>query len=107
MLLLKEFKWDKEFLKEEYYNHMEHYQQKIGLRNGLLSIEGCTITQGDCMVCCSENVPIFRNICEHAFCVECWLGNIKTAVNSGNPFLTCMDLGCGVPLLMGVIEILF
>lgn len=35
LLLLKEFKWDKEFLKEEYYNNMEKYQKELGLTHNL------------------------------------------------------------------------
>lgn len=41
LLLLKEFKWDKEILREEYYNKMEHYQKKIGLKEGLIPFEEC------------------------------------------------------------------
>jgi hypothetical protein len=29
---------------------------------------------------------------------------MKASIQSGNPFISCMDLSCGVPLLMEVIE---
>jgi len=37
-LLLKEFKWDKDYLREEYYNKMEVYQKRAGLKPGLLPL---------------------------------------------------------------------
>ena len=41
LLLLKEFKWDKDYLREEYYNKMELYQKRVGLRPGLTPCNDC------------------------------------------------------------------
>ena len=38
LLLLKEFKFDKDYLREEYYNNMDKYQKKVGLKAGLKSL---------------------------------------------------------------------
>ena len=99
LLLLKEFKWDKDYLREEYYNKMEVYQKRIGIRPSLIPLEACKDVKDICMVCCGEDVMMVQNVCEHAFCLECWLGGIRSAVTSGNPFMKCMDYTCGVPVL--------
>lgn len=69
LLLLKEFKWDKEILREEYFNKLEHYQKRIGLKPNLLTFDQCKQTVGVCYVCYCENVPIMQNICGHSFCL--------------------------------------
>lgn len=33
--MLKDFKWDKDYLKEEYYNKSEEYLKNIGFRQDL------------------------------------------------------------------------
>lgn len=35
LVLLKEFKWDKDYLKEEYYNRNEEYLKKVGFKADL------------------------------------------------------------------------
>jgi hypothetical protein len=35
LILLKEFKWDKDYLKEEYYNRNEEYLKKVGFKPDL------------------------------------------------------------------------
>ncbi len=65
LLLLKEFKWDKDMLREEYFNNLDYYQKRIGLRMGLASPTDFSPKLGVCYVCCCENVLMFRNICGH------------------------------------------
>ena len=52
------------------------------------------------MVCCAEDVLMVQNVCQHAFCLDCWMGGLKTSITTGNPFMRCMDDTCGVPILM-------
>lgn len=72
--LLKEFRWDKDVLKEEYYNNMDLHLNKVGFHPELKNpndIDRGYI--GMCGVCCSEDVRLFFNICDHNFCIDCWV----------------------------------
>ena len=79
---------------------MEVYQKKVGFKPGLLPLQSCQDVKDMCMVCCAEDVILVQNVCQHAFCFECWMGGIRSAITSGNPFMRCMDDTCGVPVLM-------
>lgn len=54
LLLLRQFKWDKEYLKEEYYNKMEEYQKRVGFSPNLENPKNFQRgVLGTCEVCCA------------------------------------------------------
>lgn len=56
LLLLKEFKWDQEYLRGEFFNHNDNYLQAIGYKNIL---DDPTHYRrklfGECEVCAQSN----------------------------------------------------
>jgi ariadne-1 len=105
LILLRQFKWDKEYLREEYYNNNEQYLRKAGFKPNLGSPHHFNRgVVGTCEVCCSEEVTIYYNICGHNFCIECWVGHLKNCIQGGSAFPNCLDGECPHPVLIETIQ---
>lgn len=104
--LLRLFKWDKEYLKEEYYNNNELYLRKVGFRGNFEPPGNLKTSIGMCMVCCEEDIMLCPNICGHEFCLECWFGHIKSSINERGADIPCMDSDCPAPLLLESVRVM-
>jgi hypothetical protein len=105
LILLREFKWSKDYLKEEYYNNNEAHLHKAGFKPSLdspLQFDRGVI--GICEVCCSEDIPLYFNVCGHNYCLECWMGHLKSGIHGGSAFPRCMDGDCPHPILLETVE---
>jgi len=92
LILLRDFKWDKEYLREEYYNNNEQYLRNAGFSADLARpIEDNDVKVGVCEVCYMETVALHSNICGHSFCMECWMSHLKNCILIGSVFARCMD----------------
>jgi ariadne-1 len=54
-------------------------------------------------VCYFDALPLYYNICGHAFCIECWTSHLKSSVQSCSAFPHCMQNECHVPVLLETI----
>lgn len=89
--MLREFKWDKDLLKEQYYNNSELHLKKTGFRMEYSDPKYYSRwTSGICEVCYAKEVELFFNVCEHNYCMECWVNHFTTGILTASPFVRCM-----------------
>lgn len=81
-ILLREHKWSKEVLLENFYDHPEKLQRKHGVyaRCNPVTLKKPT---NSCTICYDDEVPMIAMPCGHEFCEECWQGYIENAISEG------------------------
>lgn len=97
LLLLREFNWDETQVQYQYYNITENIHIKIGYTKEYSEPEQVRReVYGTCDVCLEPDREMIFNICNHCYCLDCWVYSIT---QKNNPFFDCMEVGCGVPVL--------
>lgn len=94
-VLLREHKWSKEVLLENFYNNPEKLLQKHGIYSRCNPVPAKKSSMS-CPICYDDDVPTVAMPCGHEFCKECWQSYIENAISEGPSCIrkTCPQNGC-------------
>ena len=106
--LLAAYSWDKEKLVEEFIECAEKACKKAKLPYPLPGKDAITATttssapaaeapaEIECSICyCDSDQYTRLDACGHAFCNDCWRGNLEMSIKEGHTFdIHCMHKGC-------------